>query len=746
METVAELCALCTAGGESAGTPLESVLSFVAQRAARVALPYMSAVERGTLTLQLISAGGLQHGACRQLLFQELSPPYSTGAIVRRSHELYIRAAERTLTLDDNVNATMSQRSRGTLPHLSLLRKSVCAERNLPSVEFRGEDADRLLSALLSSWNLSNLASPSPHTWLLGDIPPGLATYLTLHCPARTLQLLRTTIVRLSVPQTWRELWRQVFVFAPDADATVDTMHGLLNGGTCANFWPSATRVFVHPLAGAVGGDGAEKDQLATLEGPSTFLTHALFCMWLGEIKHECDMTGLEASPTATEVVKETSSLSVPSLLSSSLPSASSSLAVESAAVDVSWRRALMCGLRLVEMDGARDSHGEPQRNCAGAVQAAYGLLLSLYHGHSMASYYVRGALDHPDITLFVPSFEDLNGAVREGDQCGGDEGRCGSSAFLAALALRLPAAQLYIAERIWRQLETLATPSEADTRERQVAEVDARLRVLLNSFACCDLPLETTQERRGTSAPLVDAAATALGEGPQKREDGSRPTMRLKRTRAEEPIPQPRGTRGKDGANHNSQTRMPPTTSDIALATSLLRNALIDFAAEEIALPLTSPNSMTLVSAFAAARDGRLSTSTARLVLVMPPHMKSFVGLFSAFSSSSSCSLVMRDVCCVLMSVLLYRQCYALQSWLLREAKGGLKAAVVGHFVWRIRRWLRFLAPLGVFRYTPVADVLLPESLQEMTRQEAKNMDYGSDASVSAFLEELCGAVMGAL
>ncbi|RNE98759.1 hypothetical protein TraAM80_08606 [Trypanosoma rangeli] len=740
METVAELCALCTAGDGPAGTPLDSVLSFVAQRAARMALPYMSAVERGTLTLQLISAGGLQHGACRQLLFQELSPPYSTAAIVRRSHELYIKAAERTLALDDNVNATMvSQRSRGTLPHLSLLRKSLSAERNLPSVEFRGEDAERLLSALLLSWNLSNVASPSPHTWLLEDIPPGLATYLTLHCPARTLQLLRTTIVGLSVPQTWRELWRHVFVFAPDADATVDTMHGLLNEGICADFWPLATRVFVHPLAGAVGDDGAEKDQLATLEGPSTFLTHALLCMWLGEIKHECDMTGLEAPPAETEVVKEASSFSVPPLLSSSLQSAS-------AVVDVSWRRALMYGLRLVEMDGACDSHGEPQRKCAGAVQAAYGLLLSLYHGHSMASHYVRGALDHPDVTLFVPSFEDLNGAIREGDQCSGGEGHCGSSAFLAALALRLPAAQLYIAERVWRQLETLATPGEAETRERQVAEVDARLRVLLNSFACSDLPLETTQERRGTSAPLVDATATALGEGLQKREDTPRLTMRLKRTRAEEPIPHPRGTSGKDGANHNSQTRMPPTTSDIALATSLLRNALIDFAAEEIALSLTSPNSLTLVSAFAAAQDGRLSASTARLVLVMPPHMKSFVGLFSAFASSSSCSLVVHDVCCVVMSVLLYRQCYALQSWLLREAKNGLKAAVVGHFVWRVRRWLRFLAPLGVFRYTPVADVLLPECLREMARQEAKSTDYGSDASVSAFLEELCGAVMSAL
>ncbi|RNF10588.1 uncharacterized protein Tco025E_06767 [Trypanosoma conorhini] len=737
MEAVAELCALCVAGdGPAPHPPLESVLSFVVQRAARVALPHMSAVERGILTLQLISAGGLQHGACRRFLFRELSPPYGAAAIVRRSHELYVRSAERTLALGDSEHSSMLSRRGGCpLPRLSLLRRGGCVERNLPPVDFRGEDAERLLSALVQSWNSSNAASPSPHAWSLGDVPPGLATYLTLHYPARTLQLLRTAVVGPSVPQLWRELWRQVFVSAPDADATADTMHRLLDQGTCAEFWPCAARAFVYPLAGAVGDEDAEKNVLATLEGPSTFLAHALLCLWLGEIKHGCGMTGIEAPPAATEVGQGASSLAV-APLPPSPPSP--------AATDACWRRALMQGMRWVEVDGMCGSHGEPRRERAGAIQAAYGLLLSLYHGHSMASHYVRGALDHPEVTLFVPSFEDLNGAMSGmGAQLGGGEGRCGSPAFLAALALRLPAAQLYVAERVWRQLEALAAPGEADTRDRQMSELDARLRVLLNSFACSGLPLEFTQERRGISAPFVNAAATKSGEGPQNREDGPRPMMRLKRARATGHMPQVRSTSGEGGAGHEGQTRVAPTASDISLAASLLRSALTDFATEEIAQPLTSSNFLTPGE---AARDGRVSASTTRLVLVTPAHMKSFSGLFSTFASSSSCSQMVRNVCCVVMSVLLYRQCCALQRWLLREAESGLKAAVVGRFVWRLRRWVRFLAPLDVFRYAPVAEVLLPECLREMKRQEAGSTDCKSDAAATAALEELRAAVMAAL
>ncbi|PBJ79955.1 hypothetical protein TcG_01841 [Trypanosoma cruzi] len=743
MDTVLELCAVCAAGDGPAGTLIESVLSFIVQKTAHVALPHMSAMERGALTLQLISAGGLQHDVCRQFLFKELSPPYSTTAIVRQSHELYIRPAERMARIDVNENTTMlSRRKKCSLPFLSLLRKSGDVERNQPPVDFHGEDAEQLLAALLQSWNFSNAAS-LPHSWSLRELPPGLATYLTLHYPARTLQLLRTTIVGPSVPQTWRDLWRQIFFFAADADATADTMHKLLSQGACANFWPAALRALVHPLTGTVGDTEPETNLLANFEGPSTFLTHALLCLWLSESKHDYDMGRMEALSGNAELRKETSSFLVAPLV----PSKSSSfLSMTTDEVHPLWRRTLIHGLRLVEKDEAYGSHEEPQRGRAAVVQAAYALLLSLYHGHSMASQYVRSALDHPDVTLFVPSFEDLNGELSEGAQWGGDEGICSISAFLAALALRIPAAQLYIAERVWRHLETMLAPGEVDARERQTAELDARLRILLNSFAFSDVPLAVAPGGRGTSVPPVHTTVATLGEGSQKREDGPRLTLRLKRPRAEGQIPQTADAGRKDTVKSKSQTRMAPTSSDISLAASLLRNALIDFATEEIVQPSNLVYSSAPGSTSAATSDGQLSRNKTRLMLLIPPHMKSFLGFFSAFSSSSPCSLMVCNVCCVIMSVFLYRQCYALQRWLLHEAKSGLKAAVVGRFVWRVRRWLRFLAPLGVFCYAPVSDVLLPECLREMEKQKEKTVDDGSGATATAILKELCGVLMSAI
>ncbi|EKF39265.1 hypothetical protein MOQ_000514 [Trypanosoma cruzi marinkellei] len=743
MDTVVELCAVCAAGDGLAGTLLESVLSFIVQKTARVALPHMSAMERGALTLQLISAGGLQHDVCRRFLFKELSPPYSTTAIVRQSYELYIRPAERMARIDDNENSTMlSRRKKCSLPFLSLLRKTGDVERNQPPVDFHGEDAEQLLSALLQSWNSSNVAS-LPHLWTLREIPPGLATYLTLHYPARTLQLLRTTIVGPSVPHTWRDLWRQILFFATDADATADTMHRLLSQGGCANFWPSALRALVHPLTGTVGDTETEANLLATFEGPSTFLSHALLCLWLSESKHDYDMGRMEALSGNAELRKETFYFLVAPLVSST---SSSFLSVTTGEVDPLWRRTLIHGLRLVEKDEAYGSHEEPQQGRAAVVQAAYALLLSLYHGHSMASQYVRGALDHPDVTLFVPSFEDLNGELSEGAQWGGDEGICSISAFLAALALRIPAAQLYIAERVWRHLEAMLAPSEVDVRDRQTADLDARLRILLNSFAFSDVPLAVTHDGRGTSAPPVHPTVGTLGEGSTKREDGPRLTLRLKRPRADEQIPQTVDASRKDTVNFRSKTRMVPTNSDISLAVSLLRNALIDFATEEIVQPPTLDHFSAPGSTSAANSDGHFSMNKTRPMLLIPPHMKSFLGLFSALSSSSPCSLMVCNVCCVIMSVFLYRQCYALQRWLLYETKSELKAAVVGRFLWRVRRWLRFLAPLGVFCYAPVSDVLLPECLREMEKQRDKTVDDNSGATVSAVLKELCGVVMSAI
>ncbi|EKG07205.1 hypothetical protein TCSYLVIO_001668 [Trypanosoma cruzi] len=416
------------------------------------------------------------------------------------------------------------------------------------------------------------------------------------------------------------------FFFAADADATADTMHKLLSQGACANFWPAALRALVHPLTGTVGDTEPETNLLANFEGPSTFLTHALLCLWLSESKHDYDMGRMEALSGNAELRKETSSFLVAPLVSSK---SSSFLSMTTDEVHPLWRRTLIHGLRLVEKDEAYGSHEEPQRGRAAVVQAAYALLLSLYHGHSMASQYVRSALDHPDVTLFVPSFEDLNGELSEGAQWGGDEGICSISAFLAALALRIPAAQLYIAERVWRHLETMLAPGEVDARERQTAELDARLRILLNSFAFSDVPLAVAPGGRGTSVPPVHTTVATLGEGSQKREDGPRLTLRLKRPRAEGQIPQTADAGRKDTVKSKSQTRMAPTSSDISLAASLLRNALIDFATEEIVQPSNLVYSSAPGSTFAATSDGQLSRNKTRLMLLIPPHMKSFLGFF---------------------------------------------------------------------------------------------------------------------
>ncbi|KEG13181.1 hypothetical protein DQ04_01171140 [Trypanosoma grayi] len=725
MEEIVQLCAVCTPDDDSKGSLLGSILSFMVQRAVRVALPRMSAVEKGVLTLRLICAGGLQHDECRHFLFRELCPPYKSSVLLRCSHELYLKPTEQMVALTDN-NAwevASPRLSRRSMPLLSLLRSDRGTDRLLqPPVDFRGEDAKDFFTEMLLSWDTTGATPVS-----LGELPPGLATYVVLHYPARTLRLLRKVVVEPFIPSTWRALWRRLIVSETDAqDVAADTIHSVLTQVPCADFWPSLSRMVVYPLAGMMydGGEGEKEDenQTALLEGSMVFTTHAMFSLWLNELMQGDYGDEMKFTTQNMETTDITSS---------------------------SWRRALAQGLHLLEKDVAYTSDGEQHQHYqrhAGAVRAAYALLFTLYHSHSMASHYVRSALDHPEMTLFVPSFADLN--EEEGGRWGGTEANCSTSAFLTALALRVPAAQLYIAERAWRLIESRVAHGSGDARsDRQLAELDARLQVLLNSFTFSSIPLETAHGGMAAAPP----------QEPPMREEGPRLTLRLKRTRPDEET-----SRSLDGAGsgvHNeskSRTRAPPTASHVAAAASRLCSALLDFAAEEVSQPLTTLHSSSPLSTFAATPDSRPSFSTTRLMLVTPSHMKALLGILSP-SSSSPCSEAVHDVCCVLMSVLLYRQCAVLQRWFSHETSNDLRAAVAGRFSWRVRRWVRFFAPLGVFRYAPVAHVLLPECLRmmsgeskdrdEITREKADANGRTSTSSTSAdiALAEMCDVVRAA-
>lgn len=747
MDDVVELCGVCAAGDEPTGVLLESVLSFMLARTTHAALPQMSALEKGTLALQLIFAGGLQHDACRRFLFCELSPPYSTAALLRQSRELYLGPAERMVMPDDNEDVRGSvRRNKYVLPLLSRLHHGgTTGEELQPPVDFRGKDVEHLLSVVVRSWCTTGLKPLSP-SLSLGELPPGLATYILLHHPARTLQLLQTTVVKPTVPPTWRTLWRKIFFSATDsADEIGGSVHTLLSQGGCADFWPLMMCALVCPLTGTVAGDdGAEGEQPAVFDGPSVFGTHVMLYLWLSEIKKEADKMAVKSFLSAAGSVGEADSTDRSG--AEAAPTAS----------DFSCCRALAYGLHLVEKDVAYCSLEDMQCEQAGVVQAAYGLLLSLYHGHSMASLYVRSALDHPEMALFVPSFADL-GEKNEGSQCGADGECCSSPMFITALALRLPVAQLYIAERVWRLLESMVVPGGEETREMQRTELDARLKVLLNSHIFCDLPLGITGDKDVSVVPpcgLTVSSSSFLSspQEPGNRGDGPRLTLRLKRTRADEQPLQLGGDKGGSGSGSGvglgHRVGVSFKDSDVSSAASLLCDALFDFAVEEFAQPLIPTHPSAMLPMLDATSNGLSPQKNMRLLLGTPSHTKSLLGLLSAPLSSSPslppCSAALRDVCCVLMSVLLFRCCCLLQQWLSRETRRELRAAMTDRLLGRIRLWLRFFAPLGVYRYAPVADVLLPECLRGMEEEEERR---GATAvGPRTALAELCGVVRAAL
>ncbi|KAH9599810.1 hypothetical protein LSM04_006690 [Trypanosoma melophagium] len=720
MEDVVELCSLYTGDDESTGAVLDSVLSFMLQRSATAALSRMSAIERGMLTSHLIQAGGLQHGACHRFLFEELCPPYSTVALVQQSHESYMRPAERMLVdWEKDTSNGILRRRRGSIPLLSLRRSEKSVEGRRPPVEFFGKGAEEFLSALLEAWN-PNL---TPLSLSLGELPPGLATYLALQYPAHTLQLLRKVVLEPSLPVTWRDMWSRFLFCETNSGGGVSTMHDLLTEETCSDFWPSLLHALVHPLLGISNNNNNNKEgstESISYEGPMTFATHAMLCLWLQEIRQYDDVI---------KTRKVIENIGINETLNSS------------------FRYALTLGLRIVERDGNCVSDRELQQNSAAVLRAAYGFLLTLYHGNNMASHYVRSALDHPDVSLFVPSFMDL---IKEEDRCSGSELCCSTPAFIAALTLRLPLAQLYIAEQVWRILELKVSRGLGDIDGEQISEVETRLQFLLNSYVFSNIPLETKEEQRKVEAQPIQNTVRSSEGGKQENGERQRRTFNLKRRRDDENSSQ---AVYKSNNMKNPHQVLPPTTLDIAEAASRLCNALVDFAVEEVGPTTTLLYGSPTLSTFSATTDGKTASRVSRLFLVTPLHFKGILGLYST-SSHSICSSALQDVCCVLMSVFLYRQCTTLQRWLLNETNVERKMTVIDRFSWRTQRCLRFFSGLGAYRYAPVSQVLLPECLQQMeadAKDSEKTAESNLDGTVAAekvrmALEKFCDLVRTAL
>ncbi|ORC88549.1 uncharacterized protein TM35_000161870 [Trypanosoma theileri] len=726
MEDIVQLCSLYTVEDESTGAVLGSVLSFMLQRTATVALSKMSAVERGMLTSRLIQAGGLQNGVCQRFLFEELCPPYSTIALLQQSHETYMRSAERMLVDWERETSTgILRRRRGSIPLLSLLRSDRGVEGHRPPVEFFGKGAEEFLSALLHAWN-PNL-TPLPLS--LGELPPGLATYLALQYPVHTLQLLRKVVLEPSLPATWKNIWRRFFLSETNsAGGGVSTIHDLLTQGTCADFWPSLLNALVHPLLGISKNDdkNVNDEEGATesisYEGPTTFVTHAMLSLWLQEIKQYDDLEKTRKVIENIEMNERTSNLS--------------------------FLHALSLGLRLVERDTNSLSDGELQQYSLAVLRAAYGLMLTLYHGNNMASHYVRSALDHPDVNIFVPSFADL---INEEFRFSGSELCCSTPAFIAALTLRLPLAQLYIAEQIWRVLELrVSHDSGNDISDEEISEVETRLQVLLNSYAYSGIPLETKEEQKKVETQPLHSSVGSSEEGKKEHGENQRRTFSLKRTRDDG---KPSQAVNEVDNKNNLSLVSPPTTLEIAEMASRFSSALVDFAVEEVAPTKTLLHSSSPLSTFPAGSDGKTTSKAPRLFLVTPSHFKGILGLYST-SSHSLCSRAVQDVCCVLMSVFLYRLCTTLQQWLLNKISVERKVTVIDRYSWHMQRCLRFFSGLGVFRYAPVTRVLLPECLRQMeadAKEREKSAEGNLDEIVAAqkvkmSLEKFCGLIRRSL
>ncbi|EAN79620.1 hypothetical protein, conserved [Trypanosoma brucei brucei TREU927] len=704
MEEIIELCALCTSEEGHMDFVLGSVLTFMLQRTAQVALPRMSALERGSLTLRLISAGGLQNETCRHFVFEKLCPPYNAALLLRLSHELYLRPTERMTAFSRPNSSESPTRLKHSLPLFSLVRGAKDASRSQPPVDFRSTDVSELLSALLDSWNPAHPTSLS-----LGELPPGLATFLAFQYPLRILVMLQKDVVEPFVPASWRNTWHQL-CFEGSGRGSVDSLHNLLVGGMCEGFWPALRRVLVNPLLGGEKGlkeKEGDGDQFDVLEGTTVLALHAVFRLWLGELRQMWSALG------GGVVVSESGGHS---------------------AQNPSFCDTLAGGLLLLEQDGGLEGCETV------ALCAPHALLLVLYDGYCLASQVVRHALDHPNVALLGPSFADLES---DGGPLLGELGVKSGSAFFAALALRLPVSQLYIAGRVWQLLETIVSnKARGKENDEHVAVLRSRLQAMLSSFVYSNLKLGTTRSSElsvGGATPVTQSPSSAAG---LRADETPRATLRLKRLRVTEPSSQPGTTTGGDGGGGLNASHAVPGGQDIASAVPLLCETLIEFALSELSQPVIPAQHHSSAAAVRASGNEE-SLGGTRLVLLTPPHIKGVLNLLSPTSSQlpSFCLTPVCDVSCVLMSVLLYRRCATLHQWLLNEKRAEVRATVATRLTRRTRQWGRFLAPLGLFRYVPVADVLLPQCLQAM---EGKSTSMATDLmpATDAAVVEFCGAV----
>nr|CCD12638.1 unnamed protein product [Trypanosoma congolense IL3000] len=695
MEEIVNLCTLCTSGEEQRDASLGLVLAFMLHRTAQIALLQMSAIDRGSLALRLISAGGLQQEHCRHFLFTGCCPPYDAALLMRLSYELYLKPMER-ITMLGLRNAVEESPLQGkhSMPLLSLLRTGRGGERSQPPVDFRGADVVELLSALVESWDPGSSVSLT-----LRELPPGFATFLVLHYPMRTLATLQKHAIEPFVLSSWCDVWCQLFV-DDGSIHPVSLLHVALTRGVCGSFWPGLRQVLLDPLIGCQADVKVEDDdERPVLEAPTILAAHAVLRLWLGE---------LQRLPSALKEGEEFSASGGAGGREGSL-----------------FGLLLAKGLWLVECDGCG------RRDVDLALRAAYALLLVLYNGQCMASQVVRHALDHPSTGLFVPSLFDLEIEDRSLLEELGMK-TCGL-AFLTALALRLPVAQLYVASRIWKLLELVVT--SGDGGEEDVVELHSRLLVLLGSFGYTNLRLESNWEGDPTAASASQLSPASPVSSAPKSEEMPRLALRLKRNRTDEFSPQSTVATGGSDVRSTGVNAPPLDRQNLALAASLLCQVLIEFSQRELSqlLILTSTSPASVAAAVPPEVKEQFAT---RLILATPSHMKGFIDLLSSSSSpvAPPCLVNVHNVSCVLMSVLLYRWSAAVcQSLLSEEVSDEAKVDLATQFTRCIRRWGRFLAPLGLFRYAPVVSVMLPQCVRLMEEK-------GSPEGVAT--SELCGVL----
>ncbi|KAG8344218.1 hypothetical protein TRVL_04952 [Trypanosoma vivax] len=694
VDGILELCDICSEGGN--GAHLDSLIAFVIHRTTQKTLAHLSEAERGSLVLRLIAEGGLQSDACRSFLFKVLCPPYRTETLVKQGHEHYLIPAGRLDPLEQYGNLVDGPPGGKTsTSSLLCIGRGKALRKEHPVMSYGGEGTSNLFATLLASW------SPTCEAPLLpSELPPGLATLLLLRSPSRMLQLLRGHLIDPFIPRGWRGVWASLCL-GSKSEGENTTIYTLLTCGACAGFVDALSSTFLDPLTGSGQALDAEP---AMAEGPITLVVQATLRLWLHEVQR-----------VRGEAVTNDELPNVPPV----------------AAGPSMFHSTLAYGLHLLEHDGAGRA-----ANASAALQAPYVLLLTLFSGDGMTSYYLRSMLDHPELSLFVPSFQHLQEEGGPSAQDLGLNSTCSCSAFLAALALRLPAAQLYMARRVWEILGSLAVAKQNNQDfGNDAADLEMRLQALLNSFVFSELPMDSVGiNETAVASQRVVGTSTVESSG---MEEGVRRTLRLKRGRSnnEEALPTTEASDIRAGATGITHTSA--VSSDIGAAVSLMSNALLDFSVEELKqIPIkpSSPLDIPHLASFSESLDSSDVPKPTRLVITKPSHMRSLISLCCTTCPHHA---AIRDVICVLMSVFLYQQCVMLRWWMQEERCPEMHKAAFTHITWRVRQWGRFLAPFGLYRYAPVTHVLLPECLSLLEEM---------GAATGATVAEFCRAVRALL